>query len=198
MRDPRVVVTLVVGLFLALLSVHGAGAAAPKPRAVPQNTAPIDADSLPKGAADAVTTIRWLNNTGSYQLEVQNTSAIGYLDTFEWTPPPNLTVTSVTGSSGGKCALQNGEIQCTGKLIPPKCTCEGGGLLTVNFTATGDNPTFANGYWTYYGLEGSYLHIETVTPVPYHIPSFLSGASADLPVCAKGKTSTKAHPCTTT
>ena len=46
--------------------------------------------------------------------------------------------------------------------------------MTVNFTATGLQPTYANGYWTSYGVEGGYLQIGTMTSVPYHIPSFIS------------------------
>lgn len=201
-RDPRALLPLAIGLAVLLL-FPVSGSASPTGtlkagKTPPQNNgAPIDADTLPKGSVDADTTVRWLNTSGSYQLEVQNTSSIGYLDTFNWSPPPSMTITAVTGAVGAKCSLQNGEIHCVGKLKPPKCTCLPGGEMTVNFTATGNNPTFADGYWTYYGIEGAFLQIETVTPVPYHIPSFLPGSSADLPLCKKGQKSTKARPCTT-
>ena len=66
--------------------------------------------------------------------------------------------------------------------------------MTVNFTASGLEPTFANGYWTYYGMVGAYLRITQMTPVPYHIPSALPTYS-DLPLCKKGQKSTKARPC---
>jgi hypothetical protein len=36
-----------------------------------------------------------------YQLEVQNTSGIGYINAFSWDPPVNLTITAVTSSEGG-------------------------------------------------------------------------------------------------
>jgi hypothetical protein len=192
-----VVLGIVVGLAIPLFA-HAAVAAAPKPKPATGAGAPIDADTLPKNSADAVTTIRWLDTNGKYQLEVQNTSGIGYIDTFNWSPPPSLTITAITSAEGGHCSLVGGNIHCSTKLAPPKCTCEGGGVLTVNFTANGDKPTYANGYWTYYGVEGSYLQIQTVTPVPYHIPSFLSSTATDLPLCAAGKSSTKAHPCSKT
>ena len=93
--------------------------------------------------------------------------------------------------------LRSGAISCTGGgkgLTPPQCTCIPGGFLTVNFNATGNAPTTWNGVTTYYGLVGSYFQITTVTPVPYHIPSFLN-PEVDMPVCAKGQTATRAKPC---
>jgi hypothetical protein len=152
------------------------------------------ADPLGRGSADAVTVVRWVS-PGTYQLDVQNTSGIGYINQFTWNPPANLTVTAVTSTEGGKCGLVGGSIQCNGKVAPPKCTCLAGGDLTVTFTAKGLDPTFANGYWTYYGLVGAYLQIQQMTPVPYHIPSSLPKVGLDLPLCKKGQTSTKARPC---
>jgi len=72
---------------------------------------------------------------------------------------------------------------------------QAGGDLTVTFTAKGLEPTFANGYWTYYGIVGAYLQIQQMTPVPYHIPSALPKIGLDLPLCKKGQKSTKARPC---
>ena len=153
-----------------------------------------DPNTLGKGAADAVSVVRWVS-PGVYQLDVQNTSGIGYINQFTWVPPVNLTVTAVTSSEGGRCSLVGGSIQCNGKVAPPKCTCQAGGDLTVTFTAKGLEPTFANGYWTYYGIDGAYLQIQQMTPVPYHIPSTLPNTGLDLPLCKKGQRSTKAHPC---
>jgi hypothetical protein len=154
----------------------------------------LDPSTPGRGAGDAVATVRWLG-PGLYQLDVQNTSGIGYIDTFSWVPPLGLTITAVTSSEGGKCALSSGDIECNGKMAPPRCTCQAGGELTVNFTAVGLEPTFANGYWTYHGFSGDYLQIEQMTPVPYHIPSALPKFGADLPLCKKGQKSTKARPC---
>ena len=39
-----------------------------------------------KGSADAVTVVRWIA-PGTYQLDVQNTSGIGYINQFTWVPP---------------------------------------------------------------------------------------------------------------
>jgi hypothetical protein len=190
----RVALCVLAAVSLSL-GVHGATASTSATTATTANPAGgVDPDTLPKGSADAVTVVRWLS-PGLYQLEVQNTSGIGFIDSFNWVPPANMTITAVTSSEGGQCALVGGDIHCSGKITPPSCTCEPGGDLTVNFTATGLSPTYANGYWTYYGIEGSYLQIETMTPVPYHIPSFSSGQNLDLPVCKKGQTSTKKNPC---
>lgn len=101
----------------------------------------------------------------------------------------------MTSTEGGKCSLVSGNIECNGNIRPPNCTCQAGGDLTVRFTATGLDPTFANGYWTYHGMVGAYLTIERMTPVPYHIPSALPKYGADLPLCKKGQKSTKASPC---
>ena len=157
------------------------------------SVAAADPNTLGKGAADAVSVVRWVS-PGTYELDVQNTSGIGYINQFTWVPPANLTVTGVKSSEGGRCTLVGGNIQCNGKVAPPVCTCLPGGDLVVTFTATGLDPTFANGYWTYHGIVGAYLQIQQMTPVPYHIPSALP-SGADLPLCKKGQKSTKANPC---
>ena len=150
---------------------------------------------------DAVTVVTVIDQSrGLYQLLIQNTSSIGYINTFNWVPPAGFTVTAVTSTEGGHCALSNGNISCTGGgrgVAPPACTCEAGAQMTVNFTASGDNPTFANGSWTYYGIVGAYLQITSMTPVPYHIPSFLSNPAQDLPLCKAGHISSPASPCAT-
>jgi hypothetical protein len=155
-----------------------------------------DPNTLGKGSADAVTTLRWVS-PGVYQLDVQNTSGIGYINQFTWVPPLNLTVTAITSSEGGRCTLVGGSIQCNGKVAPPKCTCMAGGDLVVTFTARGLEPQMINGVMTYYGMVGAYLQIQQMTPVPYHIPSALPTVGLDLPLCQKGQKSTKLHPCVT-
>jgi len=177
-------VTLSVG-------VHAATASTRTVAATPPVT--TDPNTLGRASADVVAIVRWVS-PGSYQLEVQNTSGIGYINAFSWDPPINLTITAVTSSEGGRCSLLGGSIECTGKVAPPKCTCLAGGSLTVNFTAKGLEPTFANGYWTYYGFSAAHLQIQQMTPVPYHIPSALP-TFTDVPVCKKGQKSTKASPC---
>jgi hypothetical protein len=167
------------------LGVHSAGAATA--------VSAVDPNTLGKGAADAVTVVRWIS-PGVYQLDVQNTSGIGYINQFTWVPPANLTITGIMSSEGGKCIVVGGSIQCNGKVAPPVCTCLAGGDLVVTFSAKGLDPTFANGYWTYYGIVGAYLQIQQMTPVPYHIPSALP-TGADLPVCKKGQKPTKSNPC---
>jgi len=181
---------LIVALSL-LVSVHAATAATQGAAAA--SAATVDPNALGRASADVISIVRWVS-PGSYQLEVQNTSGIGYINAFSWEPPASLTITAVTSTEGGKCSLAGGSIECTGKIAPPKCTCLAGGALTVNFTAKGLEPTFANGYWTYYGFSASRLQIQQMTPVPYHIPSALP-TFTDVPVCKKGQKSTKARPC---
>src|SRR5205807_716064 len=118
------------------------------------------------GATDAVTIVRFLDPMrGLYQIEVDNTSGIGYINTFDWVPPPNMTITAITSTEGGRCSLQAGNISCVGGkkgIAPPKCTCLAGGKLTVNFTASGNGPVFNGQYWTYYGVVGSWTHITSM------------------------------------
>jgi hypothetical protein len=180
----RAAVILAAATLLSV-GVHSAAAAS--------SSAAVDPNTLGKGSADAVAVVTWLS-PGTYQLDVQNTSGIGFINQFTWVPPAALTVTGIIGSHGGKCVLAGGDIQCNGKVAPPTCTCLAGGDLTVTFSAKGLDPTFANGYWTYYGMVGAYLQIQQMTPVPYHIPS-AQPSGADLPLCKKGVKSTKAKPC---
>jgi hypothetical protein len=192
-RLPRFILRaalVLASIFVLVVDASAGSAASTAAAASPQ---PVNPNTLGRGAGDAVVIVRWLA-PGKYQLDVQNTSGIGYINQFVWTPPQGMTVTAVTSSEGGRCSLVNGDIQCNGNIQPPACTCLAGGDLTVNFTATGLDPTFANGYWTYHGMVGAYLEITEMTPVPYHIPSSLSLVS-DEPLCKKGQTSTKTKPC---
>lgn len=177
-------------LLAAALLCVGTHAASASTRVATDNP-----NAVSRGSADAVTVVSWIAPK-TYQLDVQNTSGIGFIDEFTWSPPVGLTITAIKSTEGGKCSLVGADIQCKGKLQPPACTCQAGGDLTVIFTANGLEPTFANGYWTYYGVVGAQLQIQQMTPVPYHIPSTIP-VSRDLPLCKKGQKSTKARPCTT-
>ena len=64
--------------------------------------------------------------------------------------------------------------------------------MTVNFTATGARPTYNGHYWTFYGFDGD-TEITEITPVQYHIPSYIP--ETDLPLCDPGTQPTDAHPC---
>ena len=134
--------------------------------------------------------------------DVKRIRAESALDgTLDWVPPNEMTITAITGSQGGTCHLANNMLMCTGGkhkegLAPPKCTCRHGGVMTVDFTATGDSPTFNGHWWTYYGIW-SQTDITSMTPVPYQIPSYQNPQTnfADLPLCDPGTQSTDAHPC---
>ncbi len=142
-------------------------------RAGPQLPPPIDPDTLAKQGSDANWSLRWLGN-GKFQLFIQSTSGLGYIDSFDWVAGIGMKITAITSTSGGKCTLLNREIACVGKIKPPRLPCLPGGTMTVNFNATGDKPTDPKGVKVNYGDIGSYLAIKTITPVPYHIPSSLS------------------------
>jgi hypothetical protein len=126
-----------------------------------------------------------------YQVEVQNTAPTAFIKSFDWSPPSGLTVTAVTGSTGGQCKLDGaGGITCTGKAAPSTCSGCVGASMIVNFTATGLEPTYANGYWTYYGVVGG---VQVTGTIPIQKPTF-----GDLPLCKKGQKSTKKNPCSKT
>ena len=171
------------------------GGAAPSQSASP--SAPpniIDPDLTGKQTQDVNWSIDWLGN-GKYRLLVQNTSGVGFVNSFDWVAAPGMKITAVTSTSTGSCKVKNNVLACVGNLKPPKCTCLPGGSMTIEFTATGDNTTDPKGVQTSYGVQGSYIAVKTVTPVPYHIPSSLSASSADIPLCTTGQKSTKAKPC---
>lgn len=158
---------------------------------------PPDPDQGAKQGNDAVVVVRQLSNQ-RYELLIQNTSGIGFINSFQWVPPPGMTITKITGESTGSCKLANDVIACSATLKPPKCTCRPGGSMTIDFKATGRDPTTQDGHTLTLGVVGSFLRIQKVTPVPYHIPSWIGGVpkpQPDLPLCKKGQTSTKAHPC---
>jgi hypothetical protein len=111
--------------------------------------------------------------SNKYRLDVHNTSGVGYLDRFSWSPPPGWTVTKITKTSGGHCALDKttGLIWCGGKLDPPSCLCRGDGqILSIEFTAASPPNTVKNGHPLLFGASGALLRIRQMTPVPYLIP----------------------------
>jgi hypothetical protein len=155
---------------------------APQPVADPNpDTGVANPDTADEGVrvcgCDADTVLHYINPmAGDYELLIYNTSGVGYINSVNWLPPQGMTVTAITGQSGGTCTLDSGDISCTANgqgLAPPKCTCETGGVMTVSFTASGDQPTFNGSWWTYYGVVGSYMQITSMTPVPWYIPSFI-------------------------
>jgi hypothetical protein len=163
--------------FLGVLVLGGWGAL----------TASANVADSPSGNIPFNFTVRVLA-TDRYQVEVDNTNPTKFIKSFDWAPPSGVSVTKVTSVEGGQCSLDgNGGIQCKGTIYPPSCSCAGGGMI-VNFSATGREPTFANGYWTYYGVVGG-VTITGTSPVT-------ASSFSDVATCKKGQKSTKAHPCT--
>ena len=163
-----------------------------------------DQDELDRSGVDVNTTILTLGHD-RYRLYVQNMSDVGFINTLRWkvNGPAGLVgnttaarLIKVTGSSSGVCVLADSStISCTGLTIPPpKCTCRPGGKLTIDFVA---QPTVKEPPGRILAImQNSRTLLGDMTPVPYHIPSFQTPATnADLPICAKGQQSTKAHLC---
>jgi hypothetical protein len=116
--------------------------------------------------ADTNVLFRYLN--GSYQLQVLNTSGIGYLDGFTWVPSPGWSVTGIKSSSGADCTLTKaGKIFCRGSVHPPTCLCgNDGGVVSVTFTAS---PTTKKAGYLFGGAPWQFK-VTKMTPVPYIIP----------------------------
>jgi hypothetical protein len=106
---------------------------------------------------------------GRFRLHLGNTSGIGAIDAFTWTPPPGMTIRTLTSVAGGACRLQpGGSIACTGKLRPPSCLCSGeGGAVTLEFEAASGSGSSRR---VSYAPEGQ-VRITAMTAVPYLVPS---------------------------
>jgi hypothetical protein len=117
--------------------------------------------------SDAQTIIRPLAK-GRYQVYVLNTSGIGFLDGFTWSPPPGWTITAITKTTGGRCRLQSdGNVECRGRVPPPSCLCAAdGGAVTIDLAVRA--PAASKGRT--FGAVGAKLRITNMTPVPYLIP----------------------------
>jgi len=115
--------------------------------------------------SDTNVVFRYLN--GRYQLEVLNTSGIGYLNGFTWTPSPGWKVTAITHANGASCSLSHGKIACNGTVHPPTCLCAAdGGSVSIEFTATRTN----KGHGFLFGGSPTQFKVTKMTPVPYIIP----------------------------
>jgi len=114
------------------------------------------------------TNVRFAYLKNSYQLEVLNTSGIGYLDGFTWTPSPGWSVTRIKKVNGASCKLTPaGKIACTGSVDPPTCLCAAdGGDVSIEFTAA---PTKKNAGYLF-GGSAAQFKVTKMTPVPYLIP----------------------------
>ena len=177
---------------LALVLGIGAIAALAAPTAFAD-----DAATATSAAPDATTIVRYVDlKAGRYELEVDNTSSLGYIKSFRWQSPGQLQLTGVTHVEGGRCVITDNTIDCSGAqrgIAPPSCTCRVGGHMTVEFTATGNAPKFNGRYWTYFGLESD-TQITSVNPVEYTIPSWVSG-EGDLPLCDPGTQPSSTNVC---
>jgi hypothetical protein len=163
-----------------------------------------DPDQLDRGGVDVGTTILSLGGD-RYRLYVLNTSDVGFINTLRWSvnglaglagPTTAARLIKVTGSSSGTCVLADSStISCTGLTIaPPKCTCLPGGKLTIDFVAQSTVKEPRGRILAIF--QNSRTLLGDMTPVPYHIPSYQAPATnADLPICAAGQQSSRAHLC---
>ncbi len=128
--------------------------------------------------------VRVLDETaGKYEVEVQNVNQASFIAGFNWTPPSGLSITEITGATGGKCLLAaDGTVACKGQAAPSTTGQGVGESLIVDFTATGDQPIWTGSFWIHQGVVGS-VKVQTST-------------FSDLPLCKKGQHNKKASPCT--
>jgi hypothetical protein len=137
---------------------------------------------------DASSVLRYVSpKAGKYELEVDNTSGIGYITSFAWSSPGKLQLTRITRVQGGSCRMASNTITCTGAkqgIAPPTCSCRPGGAMVVDFTATGYAPDCTPQYCTYHGIPTD-LVITGMTPTANPIPSYNAG-QPDEPLCDPG------------
>jgi len=167
-----------------------------------------DPDEFDRSGENVNDTVDYLGKN-TWRLVVQNVGSIGFINSFSWWAP-NFRVTKVLKTSSGSCSVKDiksfvteygnlpeGTIECAGFAIaPPKCSCEGGGTASVTFEGHSDVSTPGVSY----GVANSRIELGNLTLVPYHIPSYIGAESnvEDLPLCTKGQTSSKSHPCVPT
>jgi hypothetical protein len=121
--------------------------------------------------ADTETILRPLK-PGHYSVEVLNTSGIGTLNGFTWSPPPGWTIHGIAKVTGAKCTLAAQTVTCSGKVSPPACLCAGnGGKVKIDLDVTIPGATFVKGKPTHYGTVGAKMRITRMTAVPYLIPA---------------------------
>jgi len=125
-----------------------------------------------------------------------------------WDPLATPSASAISGSASR-------EIVCNDvALAPPRCSCRPGATLTVDFigryTATNSRVAVAqrrvgaDGHFepdvvprVQFGFVNGWVEIDSITPVPYKIPSYLGGESSqgDLPLCGRDQLSAHAKAC---
>lgn len=120
--------------------------------------------------ADAETVLR-TRSRDHYELDVENTSGIGFINRFTWSPPPGWMITEITKTSGGKCSLASGTISCSGMVQPPGCLCAGGGGdVAIDFTVAATRRPTSRAHPISYGSVGAIVQLKAMTAVPFLIP----------------------------
>jgi hypothetical protein len=149
----------------------------------PQATAVV-ADAL--AALDAQSSLRSLGKQ-RYELVIENTSGIGFINALSWAPPAGMQLIRVLTARGGRCEVVSGKISCQGVLDPPRCSCAGRVGLTIRFEAR-----------NYDSFSTGVLRITRMTPVPYVIPSAAGvriSPLAALPLCREHERNSAQHRC---
>jgi hypothetical protein len=199
------VVAVALSVLVTTLSACGGGSAAPKSTTTHEKPLRVnpalltdDPDAAFPSGSDIITMLSDLG-PGHYRVQVQNESPLGTINSFTWTPPAELRVKAVTGSSAGHCDLVGRSIVCQATLVAPKCTCRPGGVMTVSFEGIVATPPAAgNGVVTHSPLPAGVLTVGALTPVPFIIPSFPGEpvpANADLPFCKRAQHTSGARRC---
>jgi hypothetical protein len=115
----------------------------------------------------AETIIRPLNR-GQYEVYVLNTSGIGFIDGFTWSPAPGWTITAIAKATGANCKLTGGGPTCAGRVLPPSCKGDGGSVTIKLDVKVNASP--ASAQVSSYGAVRAKLRITHMTAVPYLIP----------------------------
>ncbi len=133
-----------------------------------QNTGQYHMQRL--SGADTETILRPLPR-GHYRIEVLNTSGIGYLTGFTWTPPPGWTIHGLSKVTGAKCTLAAQKVTCSGTVAPPPCLCAGkGGTVKIDLAVSTPPPVRVHGKIEHFGTVGAKMRITHMRAVPFLIP----------------------------
>jgi hypothetical protein len=140
------------------------------PRVVPMQGPTGQVHLIKVYGSDDSTVLRPLGGD-RFELYVENTSGIGFINSFTWSPPTRWKIKAITKASGASCSLSAGLVHCVGSVRPPECLCSGsGGNVTLDLVIDAKTKGTMSGKPILYGAEGAFLQLTKMTPLPFLIP----------------------------
>jgi hypothetical protein len=168
MRFAHVVGTRIFVLTPAIVALAVAATAAVSPAA--------NAGKRRHVPVEAIMTLRRLGGA-EWQLDIENSTPLAVtISQITWSPPADMAVGPLDGSSGGTCTRWSSGFRCRTHLAGPSCpTCQGDELI-VRFDGRGPGRkwvrTGSGGYWEQGPLRNGHavLVASPAQPVTKHNP----------------------------